>query len=218
MPISMMPFRVMPLSVIPFRVMPFSVMPFRVMPFSVMPFSVMHFSVMPFCVMPVYVMTICRIGLLPFSFELMHVQFGWLDINYRVLNFVIDIPPQRTDSSDGKQEEEERGIIFLLSIVVRTCSGLKHSVKVAWFPRLMFNLWLVHVKGRLRSSVGGHAVLWWGKITFKRDESFPTFLFPVCAQRCRGLPKAWSMLLQEKQWTNYQLVGNRWRVKPSVSL
>ena len=70
-PLCVMPFRVMLFCAMPFRVMPFSVMPFRVMPFSVMPFSVMPFSVMPVCVM-----TVCKIGLLPFSFGLMHVQFG----------------------------------------------------------------------------------------------------------------------------------------------
>jgi len=41
-----------------------------------MPFCVMPFSAMPFGVMPVCVVTVGGVGWLPFSFWLMHVQFG----------------------------------------------------------------------------------------------------------------------------------------------
>ena len=40
-----------------------------------------------------------RIGLLLFSFGLMHVQFWWFDISSWLLNFVIDIPSYITTSS-----------------------------------------------------------------------------------------------------------------------
>lgn len=77
---------------------PFCVMTFCVKPFCFMPVCVMQVCVMPTCVTPFCVMAIFRIGLLPFSFGLMHLWFWWFYFNYWVLNFVIDIPPWRSIS------------------------------------------------------------------------------------------------------------------------
>ena len=74
-------------------VMPLSVMAICVMAICVMAICVMPFCVMPLCVMPLSLMAICRIGLLPFSFGLMHSWFGRFYFKYWSLNFVIDIPP-----------------------------------------------------------------------------------------------------------------------------
>ena len=58
------------------------------MPVSRMPYSVISLH-RDACLR----MNNCRTGLLLFSFGLIHVKFGWFDINYSVLKFTKDIPP-----------------------------------------------------------------------------------------------------------------------------
>ena len=86
-----------------FRFMPTGVMPFCVMPIYVMSFTTTPFCILTSCMIPETGFCLSasvgcipdlehRIGLLLFSFGLMHVRFEF-DINSWLLNFAIDIRP-----------------------------------------------------------------------------------------------------------------------------
>ena len=117
MPFCVMPFCVLPLYVVPFCVLPFCVMPLCVMPYCVLPFCVMPLCVMPFRVLPLCVMPPCVLpfSVMPFSkwylydggffsissfyrglfftnFDSAYFRIDLTFFNFRLLNFVIDIP------------------------------------------------------------------------------------------------------------------------------
>ena len=117
-------------------VMPFCVMTVCVMAICVIPICVMAIYVMAFCVMPLSVMAICRIGLLPFSFGLMHSWFGRFYSKYWPLNFVINIPPYIRFVEVGEISLSQMSVIsdaVSLSKIVGILSG---PLGFLWFKFL----------------------------------------------------------------------------------